>query len=494
MLTQVLPAPLSLLLHSDAQCRALEAGEHQPPLMERAGLALAKLALALQPHARQIHVVCGPGNNGGDGLVAAQLLHAAGRQPRVSLISAGKATPPDAARALIQAREAGVPIEAGWRDEGGSELLIDALLGLGLSRAPEGEIATAIERINAQTSPVLAVDLPSGLSSETGHTPSTAWVRAHDTLSLLTLKPGLFTGQGREAAGRIWFDDLGIAAPADGCSRLTGADVMAAAPAGGHAAHKGSRGDVLVIGGAPGMQGAARLAARASLASGAGRVYLCLLGEADGGADPQRPELMQRTQAQLTDVASWRNQVVVAGCGASTAIAPLLPSLLSQAERLVLDADALNVIAADSPLQNALSERSARRQSTWLTPHPLEAARLLGCSSAEIQANRMAAIEALLKRYRCGVVLKGSGSLVASPGALPSINSSGNAALATPGSGDVLAGWLGGLWAQAPSGADLHALACRAVYWHGAAADSQAAGPLRASDLIERMHSLHPRR
>ncbi len=494
MLIQVLPAPHSLLLHSAAQCRALEAGEHQPPLMERAGLALAKLALALQPHARQIHLVCGPGNNGGDGLVAARLLQAAGRRPRVSLIGARKAAPPDAARALMQAQEVGVPISAGWNDEGSSELLIDALLGLGLSRAPEGEIAAAIERINAQAAPVLAVDLPSGLSSEAGHTPGAAWVRAHDTLSLLTLKPGLFTGQGREAAGRIWFDDLGIAAPAEGCSRLTGADAMAAPSSGWHAAHKGSRGDVLVIGGTPGMLGAARLAARASLASGAGRVYLYLLGEADGGVDPQQPELMQWPPARLADPAAWQRHVIVTGCGAGNAIAPLLPDLLRHAARLVLDADALNCIAADDSLQRALNERSTRGQSTWLTPHPLEAARLLGSSSAEVQADRLAAINTLVQRYRCGVVLKGSGSLVASPGALPSINSSGNAALATPGSGDVLAGWLGGLWAQAPSGADLQALASRAVYWHGAAADAQAAGPLRANELIERMHALHPRR
>lgn len=494
MLTQVLPAPHSLPLHSAAQCRALEMGDHQPPLMERAGLALAKLALALHPHAKRIQVVCGPGNNGGDGLVAARLLLAAGREPLVSFIGSDKALPPDAARAFSRAQAAGVAISAGWSDCEGTELLIDSLLGLGLSRAPEGEIAAAIERINAQAAPVLSVDLPSGLLSETGAILGSQWVRAQDTLALLTLKPGLFTGQGREAAGRIWFDDLGIAAPPEGCSKLIGTDAMNATATGWHAAHKGSRGDVVVIGGAPGMQGAARLAARAALASGAGRVYMHFLGEAGDMADPQQPELMHWPAARQADPAAWQGRVLVAGCGAGEAITALLPTLLSHAERLVLDADALNCIAANPQLQTSLSERSARQQSTWLTPHPLEAARLLGSSSADVQADRMAAIEALVQRYRCGVILKGSGSIVMSPGALPSINSSGNAALATPGSGDVLAGWLGGLWAQTGASADSQAIACRAVYWHGAAADAQTAGPLRASDLIERMHGLHQRR
>lgn len=496
MLTQVLPAPFSRPLHSAAQCRALEAGDHQPPLMERAGLSLAKLALALQPHARRIHIVCGPGNNGGDGLVAARLLLAAGRAPVVSLIDSGKAAPPDAARAFAQAQAAGVTISQGWRDCPGAGLLIDALLGLGLSRQPEGPIAATIERINAQAVPVLSVDLPSGLASETGSVHGASWVRAQDTLALLTLKTGLFTGQGREAAGRIWFDDLGMAAPADGPCQMIGANAMSAGTTNWHAAHKGSRGDVLVIGGSPGMQGAARLAARAALASGAGRVYLGLLGETGDVADPGRPELMHWPAAKLGAPAAWQGRVIVAGCGAGEAIAALLPTLLTEAERLLLDADALNCIAADPRLQAQLRERGARRQSTWLSPHPLEAARLLGCSSGEVQADRLAAAEALVQRYRCGIVLKGSGSIVLSPGALPSINSSGNAALATPGSGDVLAGWIGGLWAQGGASAgqaDQHAMACRAVYWHGAAADAQNAGPLRASDLIERMHSLHQR-
>lgn len=495
MPTPALPVLRSLPLHNDAQCRWLEMGQYQPPLMERAGLALAKLVRALQPHAQRVHVVCGPGNNGGDGLVAARLLLAAGLRPRVSLISAGRTPPPDAAHALAQARDAGVRVETGWRDAGGDELLIDALLGIGLSRPPEGEIAAAIEHINAQAAPVLSVDLPSGLASETGRTHGTHWVRAQHTLTLLTLKPGLFTGQGREASGHIWWDQLGAPLPTQACGQLIGADVMDAGPTRGwHADHKGSRGDVLVIGGAPGMQGAARLAGRAALASGAGRVYLGLLGNAGDGADAQRPELMWWPAARLSDPSAWHGRVVVAGCGADNALSSLLPGLLRGAERLILDADALNTVAADANLQGMLSERSGRGQSTWLTPHPLEAARLLNTGSADVQADRLAATRTLVERYGCGVVLKGSGSIVQGPGTQPAINSSGNAALATPGSGDVLAGWLGGLWAQAASGADLHALACRTVFWHGAAADAQTAGPLRAGDLIERMHAMHQRR
>ena len=459
-------------------------------LMERAGLAVARLALALQPGRGTIWIACGPGNNGGDGLVAARLLHAIGQRVQLSLIDADKKPPADAAAALQAAQQAGVAIALGPDAPADTVLAIDALLGLGLSRAPGPAMAEAIGRLNALSAPVLAVDLPSGLLADSGALAGTEAVLACHTLSLLSLKPGLFTGQGRAHSGEIWFDDLGIAPrepanPAD--QRLLGPDCLASLGRPGHASHKGSQGDVLVIGGAPGMRGAALLAARAALAAGAGRVYACPLGMQGDELDAGRPELMRWREASLDQAATWAGKTIVAGCGGGSAIRASLLLALRQAERLVLDADALNAIAADELLRRLLS---ARQQPSLLTPHPLEAARLLKLTTAAVQADRLGAAQALAEALACTVILKGSGSVIAAPGRLPCINSSGNAALATAGTGDVLAGWLGGLWAQRPD-IDPHALACAGAFWHGTAAETQQAGPLRAADLVERMHALH---
>ena len=494
---RLLPAPHRLALHLTASSREIEAhAQARLPahaLMARAGAALAKLAIAVAPHARRIWIACGPGNNGGDGLVAARLLHAHGHQVQVSLIPArSDAQPTDAAWALTQARAEGVPIGTelpGFRPD----LVIDALLGLGSTRAPDGTMAQWIAAMNSMDVPVLAVDLPTGLASDSGRLLGAAAVRASHTLALLTLKPGLFTAQGRAQSGTLWFDDLGVLPDCGADAWLLGSDSLDAGRSQpSHAAHKGSQGDVLVIGGAAGMQGATRLAARAALAAGAGRVYACLLDE-HAGADTQRAEIMHWPLARLADVGAWQDQCVVAGCGGGTAIAAQLPALLRHAARLVLDADALNAIAADAALRGLLQARRSQGLATVLTPHPLEAARLLDqASGAEVQADRLAAAAALAGRYGCTVILKGSGSVIASPELPPAINSSGSAALATAGTGDVLAGWLGGLWAQQPA-RSAHELACAAAYWHGLAGETQQAGPLRAADLIERMHALHGR-
>ena len=251
-------------------------------------------------------------------------------------------------------------------------------------------------------------------------------------------------------------------------------------------------GDVLVLGGTTGLRGAALLAARAALAAGAGRVYVGLLNSTTAELDAARPELMLWPAARLADASAWRDKVLVVGCGGGDAIAALLHAVLAQAQRLVLDADGLNAVAADAALRRLLSARAAQGHATILTPHPLEAARLLQCSSAEIQADRLKAAQALADQFGSTVILKGSGSVIASPGSTPALNPSGSAALATAGTGDVLAGWLGGLWAQQPHAA-AHALACTATFWHGTAGETQAAGPLRAADLVERMHALHGR-
>lgn len=502
----VLPSTRLRDLHGIAAARRLEAASAAtlPPhtLMQRAGLAVARLALAIAPHARQAVVLAGPGNNGGDGLEAAMHLARAGRRVQVLLTAQDEsALPADAARSLHRAREAGAAITQALPDgldtglQGG--VLIDALLGLGATRAAEGAIAHAITLSAAHRGALLAVDLPSGLHAETGAALGDAVVRATHTLSLLALKPGLFTGEGRERCGRVWHDDIGVSpdlfAAETPLARLGVSGAPAEAhPRRGHAQHKGSFGDVVVIGGAPGMAGAARLAARAALAAGAGRVYLSPLDD-DTAGDPGRPELMHRARAWQDGTGLLRHATVVCGCGGGDAVAPVLADVLRHTPRLVLDADALNAIATDAALQQALAARRRRSQATVLTPHPLEAARLLGCTTAQVQADRLNAALQLAARFDAVVVLKGSGSVIAAPARLPRVNATGNALLATAGTGDVLAGWLGGAWG-AMRGDDGWQAAVDAVQRHGAAADDAAArgqqGPLRAADLIEAMFSL----
>jgi hydroxyethylthiazole kinase-like uncharacterized protein yjeF len=368
------------------------------------------------------------------------------------------------------------------------DLRIDALLGLGSRRAPEGAIAEAVRRLNAGSTPVLAVDLPTGLCGDTGRPLGDTAVKAAHTLALLTLKPGLFTALGRDHAGRIWFDALGVDVGAESpTARLSGPQTLLdLLPGRDHAQHKGSFGDVLVLGGAQGMGGAAMLASRAALAAGAGRVYLARL-DGDIAPDPNRPELMPRTVQAVLELALLRQATVVCGCGGGEAVRAILPTVLQHAARLVLDADGLNAVALDAALASALAARAAAGLPTVLTPHPLEAARLLAIDTSVLQAGRIDAAQRLAEGYGCTVLLKGSGSLIAAPGAAPWINPTGNARLGTAGTGDVLAGWLGGLWSQAAAGAGTEA-AVGAAWLHGRAAESgDPRLPLRAADLIEAM-------
>ena len=446
-----------------ATTRAIEreAASALPPhgLMQRAGLAVARLALAVAPHARTIWIACGPGNNGGDGLEAAVHLHAWGRQVVLTLAGDPARLPPDAAMSWRQCRQAGLAPAA--RPPREWDLCIDALLGIGGGRALQGELAALVQAIHAGTGPVLAVDQPSGLSSDTGTGES---VRATHTLSLLTLKPGLFTALGRDRCGRVWFDDLGIASDeARATAWLSGPPPAPVRP---HASHKGSYGDVAVVGGAAGMVGAAVLAASAALHSGAGRVYLCPLAPVADALVAGQPELMVRDIATL----SLEQMAVACGCGAGETVADVLPRVIDRARSLVLDADALNAIAAQPQLAQALRRRT---QPTVLTPHPLEAARLLAGTAAEVQADRLRAAATLAERFSCVVVLKGSGSVIAAPAKTPRLNPTGNARLATAGTGDVLAGLVAALLA---AGAEPFDAATAAAWRHGLAADRWPAG------------------
>jgi len=474
--------------------------------MRRAGDAVARLSRALAPHATHVWVAAGPGNNGGDGLEAAAQLQRAGLQVSVTWLGDAARAPADAKDALERAQAAGVRIEAHLPgDAVECDFAIDALLGIGMgmgigtgnttAREPTGALLATLQRLNRIGAPVLAVDLPSGLATDTGHATANACVRATHTLSLLTLKPGQFTASGRDHAGTVWLDTLGCNTalePAD--AWLQGVSKLAPV-ARAHADHKGSFGDVAVVGGARGMRGAAWLAARAAHAAGAGRVFVDSLDTAEDAAaavDPLRPELMFAAGWCERDASVLKHSTVVCGCGGGDAVRRVLPRLLSRVPRLVLDADALNAVAADASLLALLCQRREREQATVLTPHPLEAARLLGCSAVEVQADRLHAAHRLVEMTGCVVVLKGSGSVIAAPGEVPRINATGNGSLASAGTGDVLAGWLGGLWAQAVATnnafADAFRVAACAVAEHGAAAEPERPGALRAGDLIEILH------
>ena len=470
-----------------------------PPhtLMQRAGLAVARLARALAPHARTVWIVCGTGNNGGDGLEAAihlhQQLQRSGGRVLVTWLGQPDNAPPDAQQSWQRARDAGVEFsDAAPTDLTPADVCIDALLGIGLSAdrrrttaataataAPNNPLHQLLQALHSSPATLLAVDVPSGLDADTGQyaagfapdnaSNTTNPTSARHTLSLLTLKPGLFTGAGRDAAGTVWLDDLACA-PGIG---VPSAWLSAPAPVSArcHASHKGSFGDVAVIGGeglqmrGRGMTGAALLAGRAALHSGAGRVLVALL---DGGAlqcDPQQPELMLRR----FDALALEQLTVVCGCGGGEAVCAVLAPVLQHAARLVLDADALNAIATDRTLQIALHQRAQRGHASVLTPHPLEAARLLHTNTAHVQAQRLQAAQQLAERFGCVVVLKGSGTVIAAPNQIPRINPSGNARLASAGTGDVLAGMVGAHWAA--SSASAFEAASQAVFAHGLAAD-----------------------
>lgn len=464
-------------LHDVAAIRRLEqhAAAELPPhaLMQRAGLAVARLALALAPHAHTTWIACGPGNNGGDGFEAALHLKQWGKDPVVTWLGDEGRAPQDARASLQRARDAGVRFATDIPTT--YDFAIDALLGIGGSRVPEGALLAQIERLNAGQASVLAVDVPSGLNADTGQ--AGACVRAVHTLSLIALKPGLFTAQGRDAAGQVWLDELGVRGDEAASALLAGpphpADRL-------HASHKGSYGDVAVIGGADGMTGAALLAARAALSHGAGRVFVGLLAEDAPTLDPGQPDLMVRPWDSL----ELAGMAVACGCGGGDAVRAVLPRVM-ESRALVLDADALNAIAADAQLQSLLQARGRRRAPTVLTPHPLEAARLLECGTGEVQAQRLVAARELARRYGSVVVLKGSGSVVAAPEGELRINPTGNARLAIAGTGDVLAGMIA---AQLANGDSAMEAAVAAVYLHGLAADRWPEGePLTASALASRL-------
>lgn len=424
--------------------------------MERAGLAVARLLIAIAPHAKSIWIPCGPGNNGGDGFIAARFLQEWGKNPIVTRLSNTPPAQPDA-RAAFESALAGKVTFQNLAPEQ-FDACIDAIFGIGLTRDPDERYTNWLTQINGSGVPVLSIDIPSGLNADTGQA-AALHVCASATLSLLTLKPGLFTSDGRDACGDIWFNSLEVSGAASACAKLNVAPGIKKRQ---HNSHKGSYGDVVIVGGAPGMRGAAQLAARAALYSGAGRVYVIYLDAVDIDPTSDQPELMTRSMGEI----DFSCLTVVAGCGGGTAISSHLALILRTAARLVLDADALNAIAGSSELQELTRART--QHSTVMTPHPLEAARLLATDTRTVQADRLDAARQLSQMFSCTVVLKGSGTIITAPDETPRINATGNARLASPGTGDVLAGLVGALMAGGDSA--FHA-ACGATYRHGRVAD-----------------------
>ena len=481
------------LLYSVAQVRAIEQAALSAlpanTLMQRAGRAVADAALRLLPpsNKHKVLIAAGPGNNGGDALEAAALLAQAGLKVFVVLLADPAALPADAKTAFARARASSaefIDLQTVFNVPDWA-LVIDGLFGIGLTRPLEAVYRQLVEQINALPCPVLAIDVPSGLNADTGCIigPDGVAIVASNTITFIANKPGLHTASGRDCAGVVEVNTLEIGAVLYGapCAELNRlALFVAAAKPRAHASHKGSYGDVAIVGGAEGMAGAVILAARMAAYAGAGRVYGGFVGPAVA-YDSLQPELMCRA----ADAVNMTHGVLVMGPGMGTARAAydLLSKALGSAQALVLDADALNLLAAEPSLQAKLA---ARRAPVLLTPHPLEAARLLACSADDVQSDRRHAAATLAKKMNAIVILKGSGSVIAHPDGRLVINSTGNPALATAGSGDVLAGLCGALLAQHWP---VWESALAAPFIHGAAADqlvAQGVGPigLTAGELL----------
>lgn len=455
-------------------------------LMTRAGHAALDAARALWPAVRSITVLCGPGNNGGDGYVVARVARAQSLRVRVVALGDPAQLTGDARRAYDDFTAAGGRCEPWSPAALESDLIVDALYGTGLARAVTGEGAVMIEAANASGRPIVAVDIPSGLHADSGAVLGVA-MRASVTATFIGRKVGLYLGAAPEHVGRIVFDALDVPPETYALSTpvaclLDEWHVLEALPRRRRAAHKGDHGHVLVIGGGPGMPGAARLAGEAALRAGAGLVTLAVHPD-NVASVASRPELMcvaARTAEDIRGALSRATVVAIGpGLGVGDWAEALLEAALASNRPLVVDADALNLIAA-----------APRRLDRWvLTPHPGEAARLLGSTSAKVQADRLQAARELQARYGGTVVLKGAGSIVHGAEGVPGICDRGNPGMAVGGMGDVLTGVIAGIAAQC---ANLELAAQAGVFVHAQAGDLAARRGERgmlASDVLEQVRA-----
>ena len=438
-----------------------------PLLMARAGIAVAEFARELLgDRGKRVLLLAGPGNNGGDAFVAARQLKEWWYDVAVVFTGPEAKLSVDARSALDDWRAAGGTLHESIPAYGDWHLIVDGLFGIGLERPLEGKPAELVNWSNASGIPILAIDIPSGLHADSGRVLGCA-ARARHTITFIGLKAGLFTLDGPDYAGEVRLDTLGIDLPESSEPRgwrIESALIATVLPLRKRNSHKGTFGNVGLLGGAPGMVGAALLAGRAALKLGAGRVFVGLFADSPS-VDLLQPELMLRPAQELLKIEGLDCIAIGPGLGESQAAQNALAAALVHKAPLVLDADALNLIAAHPKLQKSLA---ARAGASILTPHPAEAARLLASSTEKIQHDRIAAARTLSSRFNAAVVLKGAGSICALKNGDWYLNTSGNPGMAAAGMGDVLTGIIASLTAQ---GGDPDLALLAGVHLHGLAAD-----------------------
>lgn len=438
-------------------------------LMLRAGQAAFDVARTAYPAARHWLILCGHGNNGGDGYVVARLAVAAGIRVTLLAQASDKPLPQEA----LSAREAWLAADGvihstatPWPQD--ADLIIDGLLGTGLQNAPRENVASLIEQANHFPAPIIALDIPSGLNAQTGTTPG-AVVHAHHTITFIALKPGLLTGKARDVVGQLHHHALGLEAwlsqQSTNIHRLDASQLAQWFTPRRPTSHKGDHGRLVVIGGDHGTAGAIRMAGEAALRAGAGLVKVLTRVENIVPIITARPELMvdELTPQSLDESLEWADVVVIGpGLGQAAWGKQALRKIDNFRKPTLWDADALNLLAINPD----------KRHNRVITPHPGEAARLLNCKVAEIENDRLLSAQRLVQRYGGVVVLKGAGTIVADERGVNSIIDAGNAGMASGGMGDVLSGIIGALLGQALSPYDA---ACAGCIAHGAAADELAA-------------------
>ncbi|PID49032.1 MAG: bifunctional ADP-dependent NAD(P)H-hydrate dehydratase/NAD(P)H-hydrate epimerase [Proteobacteria bacterium] len=455
-------------------------------LMQAAGQSLFKVLTQTWPNAKSLCIVCGVGNNAGDGYIVARLAVQAGWQTTVMALASLADLSGDAAIACQEylAVQGHIQTFTGHLPE--ADVLLDALLGTGLTRPVTGAYAAAIHAMNQHPAPILAADIPSGLHADTGQVCGDA-VKAAATLSFIGLKTGLFTGQARRYRGAVWLDDLCVPAAVYQGQKiamhtLSGQNITDKLPKRSPTAHKGQFGHCLFVGGAPGMSGAIRLAGEAALRTGAGLVSIATHPEHAPYLNIATPELMVHAVPSAAELRSlMANRTVLAigpGLGQNSWAHHLLTLALATELPKVIDADALNSLAC-----------FPAKQDHWiLTPHSGEAARLLACSVADIENDRIKAVQQLQQNYGGVIVLKGADTLIASAHGIACCIA-GNPGMASGGMGDVLTGIITALLAQ---GLSLPDAACIGVQVHAQAGDKAAQKGERgllASDLIQQIRA-----
>jgi ADP-dependent NAD(P)H-hydrate dehydratase / NAD(P)H-hydrate epimerase len=461
-------------------------------LMQRAGAAAFNLLTRTWPAAHRVAILCGVGNNGGDGFVLAQILENVGIKAIVWQVGEAERIQGAALEARNACLDAGIKIQTFTeKDTVKADVVVDALLGTGLNTPVTGIWAAAVAAMNQGNAPVLALDIPSGLHADTGAVQGVA-VRAHKTITFIALKQGLLTGAAADYVGHLTF--AGLETPRSvyrkvpmTARRLMLLDVIHCLPRRARAVHKGAMGHVLIIGGDSGFVGAVRLAAEAAARSGAGLVSVATRAQHANFINIHCPEIMshgvESSRALLPLLARATVVAIGPGLGQSRWAQKMLSMALASKLPLIVDADALNLLA----------HKKTMIRSHWIiTPHPGEAARLLHhhMTAEKVQQDRFAAATQLCSKLQAVVVLKGAGTLVQAPDTIPAIVTTGNPGMASGGMGDVLTGLLAALVAQGLSLADA---AYMGAMVHGAAADSaakQGERGLLASDLLPHIRAL----